>query len=485
MTSNALTPVMPTRGSLDPRGFARGAARRRERNLATMLTTNRYGPLVAPADLIGLLVRNPDELFAEDPNGYDKVINNPIVASELISLISPIVDAEKVVEGFGDEADGILTNILNTMPNLEDCIEQLLYSYITGIRLVEIVWGNRHIDGIPFNIPVDFESHDALRFAFDEAGRLWMTQDGSGGAYANRNDIVIHELGHAEFVHPRKMLIHRYRSGDGRNGYGLGEGMALYRWVEFFNACLAIWADYNQSYGRPIKWLKVDHEALEAAIANANESTDSGADSQQAYMDELRDKLEMLIEHDVWVDDARNELSLLSPERVPEEIFSKLIDFCILFIKLHVSGETLTSSEGSEGNGSYALSQTHMNVQSGRRGRLARGLENTLSNQLLQHIIHFNRGSLPPIPRGSVGRVKILSPKLSPQDRIDMATNMGLEVRKSEAHELVDFGVPTEDEIAAGETIKLGGGGGSEPPGGGSPFGDILSQFRRPAPARR
>jgi hypothetical protein len=451
-------------------GATAGGYRRRERELATKLTTNRYGPLVAPGDLISLLVRNPDELFEADINGYDKVMGNPIVSSELISLISPITDAEKSVVGYGDEADKVLTNVLNNIPDLQDCIEQLLYAYITGIRLVEIIWGNRMIDGVYYNVPVGFESHDVLRFAFDERGRLWMTQDGSGGSYSNRNDVVIHELGYAEFVHPRKMLIHRYRSGDGRNGYGWGEGRALYRWVEFFNATLAFWADYNQSYGRPIKWLKVDHEALQAAIANANSISDTGADSQESYLDEMRAKLERLIEHDVWADDARNELVLLSPEKVPQDIFAKLVEFATQFIKLHISGETLTSGEGSQGNGSYALSKTHMQVQIGRRGRLTRGIQNTLSNQLLPHILHYNRAALPMIPKNALGRVSILSPKMAPEEQIELGTKANLEVRKSEIHEMLGFGVPTDEEVAMGDTVKLGSSNGGEGMPGGSPF---------------
>lgn len=451
---------------------------KRERDLATQLTSNRYRVVVAPADLIGRLVRNPDELFDKDPQGYDKVLTNPIVTSEFQTLCSPIVDADVTVEGFPDDYNERLTQIINEIPNRCEGMEQALYAYFTGLRIIELVWGTRNIGGVTYNVPVDFIPHDHQRFAYDEDWRLWMTQDGSGGYYPNRNNIVQMEGGTAEYVNPRKVLIHRYRNGDGRYNYGHGEGRAVYRWVEFMNAVLEFWADYVQSYARPIKLLKISPEVLQAAIVNSNEATDDDGDSDsvESYMQGELTKLENMIENDAFTTDARNEFELVSPGTAPTEIFGDLLTVLEKFIKYHISGETMTSSEGNEGNGSYALAKVHRGTQAGRRGRLCRGLEHTMTQQLLKYIIHFNRARFEGLSVQHQGKVRILAPMLTPEEQLSLGIQTKARVLKKEVHKLIDFTVPSKEQIENDETMVLGVGdglGGEEgPDGSASPFND-------------
>lgn len=459
--------------STNARGLERGLSAsslplgKRKKRSQPPLTSMRFGQIPAPIVLIRKLLRNPDELFEKDPNGYDKVMNNPIVQSEYTTLISPIVDSERSVQGYDPETDAKLSEMLSAMPNFEHMVEQALWAYVTGQRLIEMVWGRVVIDGEAFNMPVEFEPHDHQRFAYDVNGFLWMTQDGAFGSLPNRNNLTMTESGNPQFVHPFKMLRHTYRNGDGRWGYGLGEGRALYRLTEFMAATMEMWADFQQSYARPIKWLAIDENVLNEIVAN-------GVDRDE-YFDDEAEKLRNMIEDDVYVGDARNKLALVTPGPGQDALFDNLVKTLERFIKLHISGELMTSGDG-DGKGSFALSKTHSRTQAGRRGRLVRGLCGTLSQQLLPPLIYYNQAKFPTISARARGRVLIHTPLMTVDEQREAAIASKLPILKDDAYRLIGVQRPSDEQEAAGETIVLGGGGSGQlvPSIADSPFGANL-----------
>ncbi len=445
-------PILPRAGGPSQRHQQRQKAQ-------PTVTTKKYGMVPMPVDLIRRLIRNPDELFAKDPDGYDKVLANPFVQSEFFTLVSPIVEADRAVEGYGDMADALLTTILNAIPGIDDALEQMLYAYITGVRYVEVVWGVANLEGLRVNMPVEFCPHDTHRFARDEHGSLWMTQDGHNGYLPDKNNFIATSTGNPIFVAPRKMLIHKYRDGDGRYGYGHGEGRNLYRLVEFMNAVLEWWADACQTGGRPIKVLYVDKEVISEAIANAG---NTGISSAGDFLEDEMERINDMIENDAYATDARNRLETVhfsseGGKSVFYELYSAIGDM----IRLHISGELMTSSDG-DGKGSFALSKTHMVTQAGRRSRLTRGLCNTV-HTLAQWIIHYNQAYFRKTPPHARGRVRILTPMFTPQEQLELAKELGLEVLESDVFKVIGLTQPSLEQKNAGLTVKLGGGGAGGP----------------------
>ncbi len=450
----ALTVTSPAGRRPFPNSGAPSTRHQQRLKATPTITGKKYGMVPMPVDLIRKLIRNPDELFQKDVHGYDKVMANPFVQSEFFTMISPIVEADRTVEGYGNVADALLSTILNALPGLENAMEQLLYAYITGVRYIEIIWGVANLEGLKVNMPVEFAPHDTHRFARDEAGFLWMTQDGNQGFLPNRNNLTHTVSGQPIFIAPRKMLIHKYRDGDGRFGYGHGEGRNLFRLTEFMNAVLEWWADACQTGGRPVKVLYVDKDVIQEAIAN---SGDTGITSATDFLRDEMDRIDNMIENDTYATDGRNRLETvqLGTSGQGKSIFMQLYGALGDMIRLHISGELMTSSDGG-GKGSFALSKTHANTQAGRRGRLSRGLATTL-HEMVRWIIHFNQGYFRSIPSHARGKVRILTPMFTPQEQLALAKEMGLEVLKSDVFKIVGMSEPTPEQINAGLTVKLGG----------------------------
>jgi hypothetical protein len=486
--NETITASDPATEQRDPHAVV-AAARRRvgRRDLQRPgLTRTSYDAGVPPRDRNGTLIRNPDELFDKDRQGYDRVIGNPIVRSEFDTLIAPITSAEIVVEGYDDETNTLLSKAIQAIPDLENCIEQLSYAYFTGTRIVEVNWGTRlvlmggvQIEGVETNVltgtrvnlPVGFAPHDHMRFALDEHGHMWMTQDSEFGATnLSRNDIVSNKYGHAVFVHPAKVLRHVWRDGDGRYGYGTGEGLWLYRLVKAWDAAVAYWLDFCQNMGSPYKVGYFSHEWLREQLANGTTPT-------AVLQDEL-DKLSWMVENDTYTTDARNRVELLTAPPTTHDNFSKLLEFLGDMIKLYISGQSSTQG-GSEKSGSYSQSVVALLATVARRRKLKTGLEATLSAQLLPYICRFNRARFGDYEKGR-GWVRIMAPMLTDRERMELAIQSSTPVLKDEWYGLLEFSAPTPEQEAAGEVFTPGKAA-APSAGGGMGFGFDGGPARQPA----
>ena len=402
---------------------------------------------------MGLLVRNPEELLNKDTDGRERVLQNPIVSSQLTDLFSPIISSTTTVEGFENPIiNERLTTVINGIPSFGRMKEQLLYAYITGIRIIELIWGVRRIDGVAYNVPVDFRPHNETRFAYDLFGNLWMTQDGYAGRSGARNNIVLTKDGGAKRVAWGKCLVHKYRDGDGRNGYGKGEELPLYRLVRAWETALSYWLDYAQNFAQPVRDLAIDKDFLQGQLAQARSAAEIIEDELEA--------VENLIGGDAYAHDSRNTLTNLdTPGNAAKDLFDRLLGKIEESIRFHITGETVTSKGGSD-TGSEALARVVQQKPIGRRRSLSEQLDGTLTDQLLEYIIRFNGAHFP--VKDGAGRVHTVASELSPADKIATATALRVPVLKSEIYSLAELTEPTDKQINAGETIIPGGSTGGD-----------------------
>lgn len=449
MVSSAVNPV-PTHGQRPGHGD--------RTDYKVVMTSHVFGPKVSPIDIIGTLIRNPDETFNADIKAYDRILTNPVVLAEFTDLCAPIVDAESSVTGVGI-LDDTLTEIVNNIPMLAELKEQLLFAYITGIRMVELVWGVVKIGDFEFAAPTAFLPHDHMRFAFDFTGNLWMTQDSFIGTNSRWNNLVLTQTKGALYVPNGKIIYHRYRDGDGRNGYGHGEGKNLYRLVKAWDAAFSFWADYNQDYGVPLKWLKLDPEFVRERVANGTAVDDV---AQEEF-----EKLSAAIGGDTYVSDGRNELIIMYPTAAPPETFERMLHFVSDMIRLTITGETVTSS-GNE-KGSFALARVAREKPIGRRGRLSRHLERTLTEQLLRPLIRFNGAKFP--PQAEAAMMKVRTPQVSPMERLEIIRTSPFPVVHQEFYDLAEITAPSDMQIAMGQASTPKSAAGDLSAGSGSPFG--------------
>lgn len=417
--------------------------RPKEKQIPIVMTSETFGPRVAVRDILNGLIRNPDELYQKDKDGYERVYANPIVKSQLSDLFAPIIAADVEVSTGDGDADEVLTEIINGCPAIEEAKEQMLFAYVDGIRLVETIWGRRWINGTEYNVPIDFAVHNHQRFAFDEYGHLWMTKDDRLGRTGDRNNLPLlsHEDEKALFVPWGKMLVHRYRDGDGRYGYGCGEGLDLWRHVKAWDAVYSFFIDYGQSYGNPIKVIKLDPEYIREKVGHG-EDIDTVVANEVAILEDL-------IGSDTYAMDNRNEIVLLSSDSVPASVFTDLMNKIEANIKLMITGELITTGEGSKG--SYALARIAREKPVGRQRRLSKMLDRTLSNQLLQHVLMANRGIFGDIAHS--GKVVSKIPAIEHAQRLEFMLMSPFPVLKSEFYKLAEITEPTPDQITTGDAV--------------------------------
>lgn len=405
-----------------------------------------FAPYVALQDLITQVIRNPDELLQADPHGYDRVLNHPTVTSEMSTLTAPIVNAECVVEGFGEDVDNMLTAVINDIPMLSNAKEQALFAYITGVRYIEIIWGTRTIGGMTMSVPIDFVPRSHQRFGLDEAGNLWETKDGWIPSATQRNDLVMTRDGKLARVPYGKMIRHAYRDGDGRYGYGHGIGLVLYTYVRAWQAAYSYWLDYNGTYGQPIKFLGLDHEYVRQACAAANITP------EDLYQQNLT-ILQNAISDDGIVTDVRNKFELVSAASVgsPEQ-FERLLYYTDRLIRLTITGEAFTATSDEQGGGSLAKAQEAAKLRQSRVKRLAIGLQETLYRDVLLPIIKFNATMLG--GNENRGRIRITTPRVSEEERISYMLQSPVDVPSEEFYKLTEIRQPSPEEIALGRVFK-------------------------------
>ena len=398
------------------------------------------------------VVRNPDALLARDKYGYDRVLSNPVVKSELSTLFGPIVDSEIVVTGTGHEAiDAGLSELLNTIDGIQYAIGEMLPAYVTGARCIEIVWGIRRTVFGDMWLPVMFCPHNIQRFARDAySGLIWMTQDGSYAGQMGRNDLIWTESGYPEYVPYGKLIWHTYRDGDGTYGYGWGEGINLYRWVSAFDAMFSFWVDYAQFHGLPWKVGKLDHEYVQSR-------TSSESITASDVADDFAQTLANMIENDTSVIDARNEIQLLMPPggmTGASDFFRVGLDKISEMIRITITGESVTSTanEGGLGN-SLAKAQEARAIRTSRQRRLSRDICPTLKRDLLDPILHFNRELFAGLDmNAATTMVRMTTPRISELERLDLMLKSPFPVHEDDFYRLSELRKPTPGEIERGET---------------------------------
>lgn len=407
------------------------------------------------------MVRNPDEAIATDPNAYELLLSEPVIIDAMMNLAAPLVNAEQEVTGTGDPgADERLSEILNSMVWLPECKEQLSLAFITGMRLVENVWGHVTLDdGTTYVAPTEFIPHSNSRFAYDPENRLFMTQDYYMGGGSTRNDQILTYSGNAAYVRWGKMLSAVYKDGDGRNGYGKGEGLVLYRFMQAKQAVMGYWLDYLARFGVPPVKYGLDQEYISQRVANGEEVSSIVATETE--------NVAAMRANDSFVYDKRNTLEFHEPSTGAQvALYENLLRYCDEQMRMVITGEG--SSPNGEGDGRpYA---TLADIGAGNRAqrvkRLGAVLERTLANDLIRPIMKYNHEFAH--VRNSRPKVVIKTAMIPAGEQLDLALRFPFPIRKAELYNLARFSEPTKQEVDKGEAVVPSQAGGGDPMLGGA-----------------
>jgi phage gp29-like protein len=327
---------------------------------------------------------------------------------------------------------------IGNFPSWEDFLLDLLDAIAKGYSLEELLWDILVTQGRPWWIVRGYNwvHPKNLTWSNGVTPRLLTETDSTGMELA-----------------PFKFIFHRYRA---RSGYDTRAGiMRVCAWMYLFkNYAIKDWAAFAEVFGMPLRLGKFEPGASDdekRSLINAVSSLGSDA---------------------AGIISKNTEIQFVEASRTSTlNIYQALTDFCDAQMSKAVLGQTLTSSSGQGGSGSYALGQVHNEVRRDLMAADARSLARTINDQLLKPLVGFNFGWDAPVPRFKFQYEP-------PEDLASASTvyqdlvNMGFDV--SQEHIAERFKVPIRQP---GETsLRLD----QRVPGGGGP--SAVDSFRPSVP---
>jgi len=295
---------------------------------------------------------NPDRIIRRKGNYSDlrELKNDPHVWACVQSRKSGTLAKE-----YSLVSNNISTNIEKFIADQLDRIDMdklksdILESRLFGFQVLEINW--QKIDSkleIEKIIPREQEN-----FTFDSDDKLKLKDFGKS------LDIPLY-----------KVLNCRYEASD-TNPYGTALLSKCYWSVKFKTSALKYWAVMTEKYGMPVLLGKYNR----------------GTNREEA--EKLANSLFDLVQDSVIVAPSDIDLQLFEPNRQSStDLYFEMIKHCNTEISKVLLSQTLTTEVGA---GSYAASQTHLEVRNDILLADSKAIETTIS-KLIQYVIELNFG---------------------------------------------------------------------------------------------
>lgn len=241
--------------------------------------------------------------------------------------------------------------------DLDNDLGELLTALEYGFSVSEIVW---KIDKNGFYIPDSLKGRSQIRFAFNGKEQL-----------INLSDMKILDM-------PYKFIIFR-NTVINENPYGQSLLTKCYWPYKFKKAGFKFWMTLLDKFGIP---------SIAALFKNGDYDSESKIKEVTALISEELAKIDSGSSAAFGnVDDIR-----ILQGNGDGNSFERLILLCNDEMSKSITGSSLTSDTGSQGNGSFALAKLHAETVDKRISKINNKLQNTLNKTLIKDIVELNYG---------------------------------------------------------------------------------------------
>jgi len=307
-------------------------------------------------------LENPDQVLRLESAGrgvrlYEELQRDSEVFCQLQTRILALQACEWQVEPASDKrSDQKIADFVEQVfkgANLDRLTGDLMEAVITGYKPSEVMW-----DASEGDIWIkEFRGRRASRFVFD--------------IYANLRLLTPANIFDGELVPDRKFVVWSFGGGE-FNPYGRGLGYQLYWPVWFKKNGIRFWVVFAEKFGSPTaigKYPAGTGAAEKATLLEALEAI------QQQTGIRIPDT--MAIEY-------------LEAKRAGDATYEQLCDYMDRAIAKVVVGQTLTSSAGDRGSGSYALGNVHNEVRHDILKADGDSLCETINNTVVRWLVDYN-----------------------------------------------------------------------------------------------
>jgi len=293
----------------------------------------------------------------------------------------------------------LITEVLKKI-DIYKLITDILNATLFGFQPIEVIWSK--VNG--YILPVELKAKPTEWFCFDNDNNLrFRTKENYNGE----------ELPDKKFLCPQNNPSYE-------NPYGERVLSRVFWPVTFKKGGMKFWVIFTEKYGMP-------HLIGKHPRGSSKEETETFADLLE---DMISDAIAVI------PDDSSVEIKEANKSS-SAEIFEKLIDKMNAEISKAILGQTLTTELGSQG--SYAASQTHMQVRKDFIDADKKLVENTI-NQLIHWIYEINfKGSA--IPRFEMYEIEDVDLTLAQRDKILSETG----VKFTKKYYIKNYGFEEDD----------------------------------------
>jgi len=307
-------------------------------------------------------VPNPDSILKKigaKINEYSRIKEDPHVASCIQSRKSGVLSMSHEIQPdkATDEVTAFVEDVFKYLP-IHRILEEMLDYSLFGFQVMEINWIERLMpDGNLRILPIDVVGKGQSKFTFDSQNMLRLVQGRK----------ISEPLSNSKFL-----LLQSNATFD--NPYGEGILARCYWSVKWKQNGLSMFFKFLEKFGQPMVHVEVTDGDLE----------DSG------IYDNFAEEVENMIEDSYMITDQNVRVTLLNANvQANTDVFKNLILLCNSEISKGILSQTLTTEQGR--SGSYAMSQTHMEVRKDVIDSDTKGCI-TAFNLLIDLIVDFNFG---------------------------------------------------------------------------------------------
>lgn len=347
---------------------------------------------------------NPDKILRQIGNrisSYDDLRTDPHLSSIIQSRKSGVLSLEWEIL-YDDESreNEFIKNIFNNL-NINRIISEMLEAPLYGFKYLEIYW--RLTNG--FYVPVDIIGKPCDWFVFNSNNLGYFVNAKNEKVYCNNNKFLL--LQHnATYTNP----------------YGEALLSKCFWAVKFKKDVTKFWLTYIEKYGMPFLYGKT------------NSTIEKSTEDLLLTLDKAR--------HDgVVVTNSDDDVTFLDLTKASSPMIFK--DFIHLWnseLSKVILSQTLTTEQGDVG--SYAMSQTHLQVRSDVVESDKKMVEAAF-NELIKKIYTINYGTISNIPRFRLYQQEDVDKILAERDGL-LATQVGIKFNKNYIQK--NYGI-AEDEF--------------------------------------
>lgn len=264
----------------------------------------------------------------------------------------------------GDKVADFCRQCIETLPNWDENLLDMLDALAKGYSLHEILWDQSSGQAMPRDLKW---VHPKRLTFWDSLTPRVLTEE---------------EPTHGVDLQPFKWVYHRHKA---RSGYDTRAGiMRTCTWMYLFkNYTIKDWVSFSETYGQPLRIGKYSPSATK--------------EDKEALLQAVRS----IGVEAAGIISRNTEIEFIEAQRTGSlNIYEALANFCDAQVSKAVLGQTLTSEAGgSKGQGSYGLGKVHNEVRLDLVKADASALAKTITQLLLKPIVGFNFGWDAPMPQ--------------------------------------------------------------------------------------